>query len=273
MAHLNGWQRVWVVVMALAGLAVGAFTYLSLPTYVWNPDGGRTEEVVARMPSKTWKGDTCKVKYQITLTSGRTLIVDNDLFDQQALDDKEGPVYLDGKGNPIDLSGFRDINLGQLKKVLQRMIDAGEPERNVKLVTSAYAAHQITRVHIPLEGSSQTATLCFSKEVSQSEMERISAEYRASYGETLRARRLQHAGIGLAVWCVSGAFLYAFGWSVGWIRRGFNKNARPDRSAGVPFDALHHDVHWRKGTPVVALGSNRQACAQVRKRSMPPRRA
>jgi len=214
MRLLNGWQRAWVLLMALWALPVFGYGYALKPDFIYHNNNEKPAEIVSRMTTKTWKGDDCTKEYKIELSNGRRLTVRTDWFDQFA-DLKEPRVDLDATSNPI--------NLAELKKILQRMLDAGEPEDNIKLVIRHYAAQQIVWVHVPLEGSSQEAVLCFSKELPQTEMERISADYRGAYASALKAKRWRHAGWVLTFWLLPGVFLYALGYGVAWVRRGFRQ--------------------------------------------------
>jgi hypothetical protein len=218
MPQLNGWQRLWTVLMVLYGLVVGTVTVMTLPTYIYHPPtAGAVEEVVSRMPTKTWTGAKCEVSYRIELTDGRTWIAESNWFDLDAPENAKRR----------DLGAFERMDNAAFMKVLQRMSDAGESDDAIKSVARSYAAAQLVTVMVPLEGSSYSAVLCFSKSVPAAESERICKEYHEAYPKALKARRIRHGAVGFAVWLVPGVALYALGWSVGWIRRGFKKGAPP----------------------------------------------
>ncbi len=47
------------------------------------------------------------------------------------------------------------------------------------------------------------------------------AERLDSKRQALRDDRVEHVQVTLMSWAIPPVFLYAFGWSAGWIRRGF----------------------------------------------------
>jgi hypothetical protein len=183
MNRLNGWQRIWVVLIVLWALVIGVMGYRERPTYIWHSTstaGWREPSVVAGMPTKSWAGDDCRseVSKQPTVSP-----------EEQLKRDKE-----------------------EMKQRLRRsMLLPDEPGPDIVLV------------NIPLEGLKDGVTLCFKRGTADPVMERIASEYYEAYVTRLREQQREHTGAVFLVWLVPGLFLYAFGWGVGWIRRGFKK--------------------------------------------------
>lgn len=65
--------------------------------------------------------------------------------------------------------------------------------------------------------------LSFAKGVSSSEAELVSKEYYHILLEKVYVKRFQSILLALAIWVGAIGVIYAFGWSIGWIYRGFKK--------------------------------------------------
>jgi hypothetical protein len=220
---LNGWQRMWVVLMLLWALVVGGMGYVARPTYLYHSDNLKDDEVVSRMATKTWDGDGCRKRYSIELSNGTKFIADS----AEAGASKN---YLGDDGKSLPLRDVKDVPA--LASILERMLRAGESEGNMKLVGAHFAGNQLVRASVPLEGLTTPVELCFAVGTSEADMTRMVKEYIAAYRGILRDRRMEHGSWAFAAWLVPGLFLYAFGWGVGWVRRGFSKE--PTATSGGP---------------------------------------
>jgi len=65
-------------------------------------------------------------------------------------------------------------------------------------------------------------TLQFINGLSQEQMNHTAGEYYGLLRSTLAVRRAEFAGDAFALWIVPAVALYAVGWAIGWIRRGFS---------------------------------------------------
>jgi hypothetical protein len=211
---LNGWQRLWVVVVALWAVAVIAVGYASMPEYLWHPDNRMLPEVVRQMSTKTWQGEDCIGQSpEIGARrnkNGITLDWDGTAWREVT---KAQIAYELRQGFPVEYGGLSD------PQVIEKM------ERTfatfVKDV-SPTAFH--TEVKVPIDGLNAPVILCFGEGVSRSEMERIAADYRDAYSAVLKTRRMKSGGWMFAFWLVPGAFAYAFGSALAWIRKGFKSS-------------------------------------------------
>ena len=79
------------------------------------------------------------------------------------------------------------------------------------------AGNPIIKNRVNIEGH----VLEFTSSTSEGEMTRIAGDFYRALQQALRIRRATFVGEVLAAWTIPVAFLYGFGWAVGWIRRGF----------------------------------------------------
>jgi hypothetical protein len=66
-------------------------------------------------------------------------------------------------------------------------------------------------------------TLTFRADVSSEDMNRVGGEYYAALRRVLSIRRSTFVGEAITAWIIPPAALYALGWAVAWIRRGFKE--------------------------------------------------
>jgi hypothetical protein len=64
-------------------------------------------------------------------------------------------------------------------------------------------------------------TVQFAQGLSENDMNKTAAAYYAALQHILLVRRVEFGGEAIAAWSIPVAALYAIGWAVGWVRRGF----------------------------------------------------
>ena len=60
----------------------------------------------------------------------------------------------------------------------------------------------------------------------KTEMERVAAEYYELLENRANKERVKHVLLALTWWIVPSIFLYVFGWTVGWVYKGFKRSPR-----------------------------------------------
>lgn len=258
---LNGWQRLWLVVVALWGITVGAFVVILWPESIYHPPNGYSEEVVADMRVRDWKGkndcssapDGPRKTYKVTAPDGQTQEIISDhmptegelekLFegDNRLTPDIRTVADAIRQAYPHAYDDLTDQQLEEavrskapkLDQIVRNMISAHESTENIVLVVRHAAESGVkgadvlqplfARIHVHIEGEKDNdALLCFSGEP-KDRAEQITADYYATYSRVLKSKQRKAVAGALAFWLIPSAFIYTLGWSVGWIRRGFGK--------------------------------------------------
>lgn len=67
--------------------------------------------------------------------------------------------------------------------------------------------------------------LSFAKGVNESDAEIVSEEYYSILRRKVYIKRFQFVLLALVIWLGAIGAIYAFGWSIGWVYRGFRKKA------------------------------------------------
>jgi hypothetical protein len=202
MNRLNGWQRIWLVLMVMWTIIVSALGYRAGPTRIYH-DTDRSEKsrfarmnasIRQRMTTPPWEGETCDGPIPLSVV--------------EEVKDLPGllvPVRLCFRAKGLSAEARQEID-----KVVARMAAAHETEENIGLVVQ-----ELTR------RASERTPDYHSTKLPRSEVERIKAEYARAYREALRERRMVHYQRMAFFWLIPGVAVYALGWSVGWIWRGF----------------------------------------------------
>jgi hypothetical protein len=207
MNRLNGWQRIWVVLMVLWTWYVMVIGYDGrpddVPHYINNsedpPYAKMAPEVRERMTlTPKWEGEDCD----------GTSPLDNLLEEVRDLPGLSVPVRL------CFAARLPDDERQKIDELVGRMKAGGESEEDIKGVVDELARRARKK------GSLLTLQMPI-------EVNAIKAEYARAYRVELDELRQQHYQEMALQWLVPGAVLYAFGWSVGWTRRGFKKSSAP----------------------------------------------
>lgn len=200
---LNGWQRLWLLISGLWAASAGLLAYALRPTTVYLPGHPeRSEAVLSRMDTRDWAGGDCEAALEVVVSDGRRMV---------------------GRANMLDVLapvGYDDTELGP---IVERMIAAGETEDNIRKVMGRFAAKQIVRVGVPLDGQSQDAGLCFAQKVNRDQMTLIAADYHATYRRLVSVARREHLLWAAAIAIFPSLALYGLGAAVAWVRRGFHQ--------------------------------------------------
>jgi hypothetical protein len=202
MNRLNGWQRIWVVLIVMWTLVVGMFGYQG-PTAVYHsidysekaPTAKMAPKVRQRMTTPPWEGEACDGP----VTFG---MVYEEIRDLPGL---STPVRM-----CFPIKGISDQTQKEIEAVAARMTAARESEENIKLVVAEMQQRAAKAGY-------------FLPKIGQDEVNRIKAEYAHAYAEELRYLRRDHYKRMALIWLIPGVMLYAFGWSIRWIWRGFKK--------------------------------------------------
>ncbi len=211
-SRLNGWQRVWAVVMVLWTLVAGWLGYRQFPRSIdhprpradYLPADPRVAEVMALMTTKTWDGDTCRLPYTVTLKEGRSWTVTN----TRVLEPHK------------QLEQFWPGDVA-----LTSMLKSHESDEDIKAVLDHYAAYQIITRTIPragridalaTQGTDTDPILCFSRELEESDMMRIAGDYQRAYAVVLKQKQMKHVTDWLFIWLVPGVALFVLAYSIEW---------------------------------------------------------
>ena len=175
--RMNGWQRLWVVLILLWGVVVGTVVYLTVPrpmTYLsLDADAPEREEILARLKQQSLPNAHSSTTFQAN--------------------------YVD---EPLPPIGGR---------ILKRY-GVTDP------ITGRH--FEIQSDHIPTENELLSAEISeLEKNVQQdrTNTEKQNREEAAGRHDA-RVALMRNA---LLVWLIPAGCLYALGWSIGWIRRGF----------------------------------------------------
>ncbi len=224
---LNGWQRLWLVVIAVCGIIVGVFVAILWPRSIYHPPNGYSEEVVAEMRVKDWKGkNNCssaphgpRKAYKVTADDGQTREVVSDhmptegelekLFesndgvipDIRTVADAIRQAYPNAYDDLTDqqLEEAVRSKARELDQIVRKMIAAHESTENIVLVVRHAAESHVkgadvfqplfARVQVHIEGERDNAALlCFSGEP-KDRAEQITADYSATYLRVLKSKQ------------------------------------------------------------------------------------
>lgn len=231
---LNGWQRLWLVVVAVWGICVLTFAVMLWPTSIYHAPNGYSEEVVSQMQVRDWKGKN-------GCAPGWTPVQPNDTISLQIAPDNLTVSYVVRQAFPGTYDDLTDQQLEDavrskapdLDRIVRKMIEAHEPVDNVVLVlrhaseSRVKGAEQIqpvfAQVEIEMGAGKDNPVLCFAGEP-KDRVGQIVKDYSATHVRVLKSKQRNTALRAAAYWLVPPAFIYALGWSVGWIRRGFGNH-------------------------------------------------
>jgi hypothetical protein len=227
---LNGWQRLWVVAAVVWLPPILACSYLLWPTGA---------EVSNADIYKRMKADDAKRLldyYDVVaaqsggapapLTEGHGQYTAADIDWSKTTDNGSGqPLNRQGAAAPSKAIDFSDLGgklvspppsnstpLFDMSKA--KPINQGQPFDPNQPYQSASAPS--TPV-VEIDGH----TLQFINGVSRKEMNETAASYHTALVRVLTGRRAAFVGEAFALWIVPAVALYALGFAVGWVRRGF----------------------------------------------------
>jgi hypothetical protein len=90
--------------------------------------------------------------------------------------------------------------------------------RKYELREEALRRGLITEVKMP-----NGCIMAFSREIQEKEREDVVNEYWSIVEKSTKEQRMSHVGLAFVWWVLPVLALYLFGWSVGWVYRGFKK--------------------------------------------------
>ena len=206
MNRLNGWQRIWFVLMVVWAVPVAFLFIKNPPRYDGRGWYGQPYSGVSKhMPTRAWWGSECVGR---ELESGERIFRDNGI---QGWTGERWQVIVPAF-DPKEFAGFTPDPTPT--KSPDQMPDLKRP--NDDWVTVPNGEYIRAKVN-----SDAHIALCFDTRIADAEMNRILAEYATVYRSAWWRAVADHVGIGLLLWLIPGAALYALGWGIGWIRRGF----------------------------------------------------
>jgi len=184
--RLNGWQRLWVVVSVLYLLAVVILVAVSWPTVAttWHK-----EEFITQMPE-----------------DARKFVVASYANQWSAQDGRGGFIEIMPNGAVLLLGAPADPRLVALRKKYPQYDDLSDTE----LVSAL-------RAKFP-----EYANLSDSV-IRDEDFQKVVKAYSAILNEAARTARWSSVRFGLLMWLIPCIGLYALGWAVAWVRRGFSR--------------------------------------------------
>lgn len=201
----NGWQRLWIVVCALYLICV-------------------LVRAIAIFPSQIYTGHDKTLEKQLTPKSLSRLIDLTKVSDKELLNE----VNKKREATPKDLLASEweqatPIKIGesvpQSKKAqgysLEPIDDEDKPKPGSIVTSEQLFGHEVEMPdgHI----------LVFKAGLKENEVQSVALEYNKIIERKLNIERFNHMLQALLLWILPSIFLYIFGWSIGWIYRGFKK--------------------------------------------------
>jgi hypothetical protein len=205
---LNGWQRLWVV-----GSALFALCALLIAVVAWPVDVLDEGRIYRRMsPANVGRLDWF----------GRFAPNHEQTFDKRQVKTDDGADHV-FPANATDAEISRSLNPAPAASTEPNGWTLVRPAKPLTVVAS-------TPAEIVVEGH----TLHFREiEVSRPESRydpvAVANDFRSALHRTLVIDRANLVGRLAGSWLVFVTFLYACGWSVGWVRRGFGPSAKRSR--------------------------------------------
>jgi hypothetical protein len=190
--QLNGWQRLWVVVSAFYLILVVGVLYTLWPT------AERTlhrDDFITRMPDEA-----------------RKHVIASYATEWRAREDRSGYLHtVLPNGAVLVLRGTPDPRLAATRKKFPQYGDLSD----TKLATAL-------RAKFP-----EYANLLPDSFVMDEDVRKVVKAYSDVVAEATSAARWSSTGYALLSWLVPCFALYALGWSVAWVQRGFRGSASP----------------------------------------------
>ena len=205
MDRLNGWQRIWVVLMVLWTLGVVVDNYEG-PTYVEHdydssvkpPYAKMDYSVRKHMTTQWWEGANCE---ESPTSFGIRF---------------EEVTDLPGLSVPVRLcfaTSTADAERRRMDTIVGRMKAADEPQEAIDAV-----------VELLKRRARERESRAFSTIVTPNQANAIKAEYARAYRVELDELRQRHYRETAQLWLIPPITLYMFGWTIGWIRQGFRRS-------------------------------------------------
>jgi hypothetical protein len=156
MNGLNGWQRIWVVLMVMWTLFIGFVGYSRMPTSVYHyinpsdkPLAAKMDAYVrARMMTPAWEGEDCdgpitfgSLFEEVKDLAKLRAVLDSSI-DKIAEEAYEASIYLTFYGDN-DYSEIIDSEISDLSITDMRIVALGEHECTVAFDAVVRAAHQV----------------------------------------------------------------------------------------------------------------------------------
>jgi hypothetical protein len=192
--RLNGWQRLWIVVCVLYLIPVASILYMGWPTFERTP---HRDAFITDMPDEVRKHVVASYASELLAQEDRTGYIHNAL----------------PNGAVLVVRGTADPRLAAIRKKFPEYNDLSDAR-----LASALSAK------FP-----DYAGIVGDAFVTDEELQRVVQTYYVLVERAVRAARWSSAWSALLVWLIPYLALYAFGWTTGWVRRGFRAAASGER--------------------------------------------
>lgn len=201
---LNGWQRIWVIASVLLALSA-----LSLGVLLWPDDVLDNERIYERMPTASvsrldWFARFAPKQSQQE-PPGWSLVQSS--REQRQVKTDDGAIHVFP----------RDATDAEITTALN-------PESKPLRIVATTPANIVVEGH-----TLQFAEIEIARPESRYDPNAVAQDFRIALHRTLAVDRVKFASKIFAAWLVLVTLLYASGWSIGWVRRGFGT-----RAGGLP---------------------------------------
>jgi hypothetical protein len=200
---LGGWTRLWVLVGVLYLIFVCGVGLFLLPTDAGVPQA----TVYKRMGSTTSK--KLLLGYEFAPHGDRKLFTGSEPI-ETLTDDQLKQLSNDPRFTTDD---FLNLTSAELRR-MNGIID-GLP-----------AEHLLAKSRRTVTVDVANGQLNFEPDVSSSEKAQASSAYDEALRRELAGQRIRFSAYALLLWIVPWVSVYALGWSVGWVWRGFSRPRR-----------------------------------------------
>jgi hypothetical protein len=111
----------------------------------------------------------------------------------------------------------------QLAPEVRQKIIGNKNSENFRVEKRAYLEEALKRGLITEVEMPNKHIMVFPSEVPKQEMEAAAKQYWSVVEKAATKQRVRHIGLAFLWWVLPALALYGFGWSVGWVYRGFRK--------------------------------------------------
>jgi len=111
----------------------------------------------------------------------------------------------------------------RLAPEVRKKIIGGTKSENFQVEKRGYLEEALKRGLIIEVEMPNKHIMVFSSELPKQEAEAAATQYWAVVEKSVSKQRLQHIGLAFLLWLLPALALYGFGWSIGWVYRGFKK--------------------------------------------------
>ncbi len=217
--RLNGWQRLWVFVCVLWAMIVALFTLTLWPSGSLLP-ASEVSERMERLPAEAIRGlltpeeNSVLNESEFGIAKHRGLLVNP----YERPDASRAPVAVVSPDVPTSAS-LAPVSIAGFSQLIKRKYPDYANVNDDVLVADVLAKYPVYRRQIDPEAIA-TASQRYNNVIAAQKRVTTIAETLAT-NALVRESRTRFAWVALTGWVITSSALYALGWGVGWIRRGF----------------------------------------------------